>query len=820
VSADTQIGPLETRQQEQPASIASTGAKYLLARFFNVCTFGKIGFFRNWENESARNLMDAVKTSINSNFSKAVSKGLQSLGSSIQGLPEQLKSAHWDPITHLGTAHGTLVRMMPLSNLGQLGDETTRFVVNVLNDIACAKGEFADLNKDVMGTVSRLMGTLYQENSDNKHLMDACKKLAFDKIFSSDFVLSNVLSVDRGEASVMQRFIGWLCSTSLVRNVADHLVTEHILNNPDNNLLKSEPKLFHEKVITACWKDFQAMGGTELSFNNLKRLFSASNESLSPELRQHVEEFNRLQEALSNNLITSTLGKIVRTSGALLPSEESLSNLKRMLTDVLENPCRENYQNFTKACVRLFPQVEKLSEPIQDKIATIAVGHMQTIIRNGGMDHMHEYLVSLGLAISGTDDIMQEIVRVCTSSENVGADLVQSLTPRLQKFINETIHHLNGTGQQAPNVAEGVYIGGTVGFSQLNLFANNPQRTEAVCQLLRSDQTPESIATACLDLAQAWFTTTAPALAVKAAVHKVTYAVSGIGRVLGIGSGKGAPAPNDPPRSAVAVKTASSGIRTSSDEDSDKGDDPLASEVAAVRDEFHEVMAPALQPVVNQQNLEDGLRSMRDADAEVIKRLNNTEGTETVFQDRGWTWTATYKLNSNMSQALNGNALTLTHQGNAIEGRNAQEKLKSLHSVLAQGGNNDATQGIALLSNIIDGAPTLLPSNFQDELANQGLSLVTHFQNGSPVNPSYSLDITNVVYGFDAMTIEGHENNVSGYITCEYPIQTKDGQLTGERVRISFDVNLYDTPTSGRIGSTRLFNINEIRNLSGELVRD
>ncbi|MDR0756145.1 MAG: hypothetical protein LBE99_04515 [Puniceicoccales bacterium] len=857
---DTRVEPLDIKQQEQP-SIASTGAKYLLARFFNACTFGKIGFFRNWENESARNLMNAVKTSINSKLSEVVSGGLQSLGSSIQGLPDQLKSAHWDPITSLGTEHGTLVRMTSLGNLGQLGDATTRFVVNVLNDIACAKGEFADLNKDVMGTVLRLVGTLYQENGDNKHLIDACKKLVFDKVFSSDFVLSNVLSVDRGEASVMQRFIGWLCSTSLVRNVADHLVTEHILNNSDNNLLTNEPKLFHEKVVAACLKDFQDMGGTELSFNNLKRLFSASNESLSPELRRHVEEFNRLQEALSNNLITSTLGKIVRASGALLPSEESLSNLKRTLTDVLGKPCPENYQNFAKACVRLFPQVEKLSEPVQDKIAALAVSYMQPIIQNGDMDHMHEYLVCLGFAISGTDDIMQEIARACTSSESVGADLVQSLTPRLQKFINETIHHLNGTGQQAPNVAEGVYIGGTVGFSQLNLFANNPQRTEAVCQLLRDNKTPESIATACLDLAKAWATTTAPAQMAREATrvvvdvtHNVAEAAQVAGRAV-VGAVKDAASATvetvravkdtvvgmaqDTAEAAQAlghavvstVKDAASatvGVVSSgigrllgrdSGEDVSAINAALAPEVVSVQETFHALMAPSLQQASNRQKLEDGLRSMpRDADAEVIQKLNNTAGTETVFQDRGWTWTATYNLNPNISQALSGNALVFAHQGNRIEGKSAQEKLRSLHGVLAQGSHNDATQGIALLSNIVAGASTLLPSHFQNELDSQGLSLVTHFQGGSPANPSYSVNITNVVYGFEAMTFADHEDNVSCKVSCEYPIQTKDGQLTGERVRISFDVNLYDSPTPGAVGSTRFFNINDIRNLSSELV--
>jgi hypothetical protein len=829
------MGPLETKRQEQPASIASTGAKYLLARFFNACTFEKIGFFRNWENESARNLMNAVKASINSNLSKIVSGGLQSLGSSIQSLPDQLKSAHWDPITSLGTEHGALVRMTPLGNLGQLGDETTRFIVNVLNDIACAKGEFADLNKDIMGTVLRLMGTLYQENGDNKHLMDACKKLAFDKIFSSDFVLSNVLSVDRGEASVMQRFIGWLCSTSLVRNVADHLVTEHILNNPDNNLLKSEPKLFHEKVITACWKDFQRMGGTELSFSNLKRLFSASNESLSPELRRHVEEFSRLQEALSNNLITSTLGKIVRASGALLPSEELLSNLKCTLTDVLENPCPENYQNFAKACVRLFTQVEKLSEPVQDKIAELFVRHTQPMIKNGNMDGC---LLNLALAINNTGEIMQEIARVCTNSESVDANLVQSLTPRLQTFINKMCTCLvQDTGnlmQQDTNdiLAEGTYIGGTVGFSQLNLFAGNPERTEAVCQLLRNNKTPESIATACMDLAQAWFTTTAPVQMIKAATHAVVETAQSVGRTVVDVTQNAAHVVVEAARTAgravvstvqTAVETASSGIGRLLGRDSDKDvpatGDPLASEVAAVQEDFHELIASSLQPVVNRQKLEDGLRSMpKDVEGGTVRSLNSTRDTEMVFQDKGWTWTATYSLNPNMSQALSGNALALTHQGEAIEGRNAQEKLKSLHGVLAQGSSNDATQGIALLSNVIDGAPALLPSHFQEELEAQGLSLVAHFQDRSASNPNYSLNITNVEYGFGAMTLADHENNVSCHITCEYPIQTKEGQLTGNRVRISFDVNLYDTPTAGRMGSTRSFNINDICNLRGELV--
>jgi hypothetical protein len=123
------------------------------------------------------------------------------------------------------------------------------------------------------------------------------------------------------------------------------------------------------------------------------------------------------------------------------------------------------------------------------------------------------------------------------------------------------------------------------------------------------------------------------------------------------------------------------------------------------------------------------------------------------------------------------------------------------------------------LSNIIDGAPTLLPSSFQEELTAQRLSLMIHFQKGSAANPSYSMNVTDVEYGWRAINIAAdHDNNVSCHVVCEYPIQTKDGQLTGERVRISFDVNLYDTLTPGRIGSTRFFNINDIRNLNGELV--
>ncbi|MDR0647664.1 MAG: hypothetical protein LBF43_04530 [Puniceicoccales bacterium] len=823
VSIDTQAKLLETEQQEKPASITSTGAKYLLARFFNVCTFEKIGFFRNWENESARNLINATKACLNS----MIAEKLQGLRSSVQGLPEQLRNAYWDPM------HSTLVRMTPLGNLGELGDETTRFVVGALVDIAHAKGTVAD---NLMNMAVLLLSTAYQENDEDRHLLDACKNLAIKRICSPDFVLSNVLSVDKGDASAMQRFIGWLCSTKLVRNIADHLVTEHILKNPDNNLLKREPKLFHEKVAAACWADYQEMGGDQLSLKNLKKLFSVSNEDLPPTVRRHVEDFNRLQEALSNNLITATIGKLVRAN---LPSEKQLSDFRRAFTDVLECPNPTNYHNLATACIRLCPQAERLSEPVQNKIATLAVPRMQAAIKSGNMDSMREYSLDLARVVSDTDDIMQEITRACTGGESVDDKLVQSLKPRFQSFARNTCIYLSQdadlrTPQDRNNIlAEGTYVGGAVGFSQLDLLVDNPERREKLCGLLENGDA-ESIVGACLGLAQVWTTTTAPVQAIRNATRAVaeaaqtaTNAVVGAAQgvtsvVVGAAQAVGQAVVNT---MQVAINAASSGVGRllgrDSGEDVSAIDDALAPEVASVQQSFHELVDSPVQQIAHRQKLEDELRSIpRSAEAEVVQRLNNTAGTETLFQDRGWTWTATYNLNPNLSKALSGNALALMHQGNAIAGKNVQEKLRNLQGVLAQGSNNDATQGIALLSNIVDGASALLPSHFQDELAAQGLSLVTHFQDGSHANPSYSLDITNVVYGFEAMTFTDHENNVSCHITCEYPIQTQDGQLTGERVSLSFDVNLYDSPTPGAVGVTRVLNINDLHNLSAALVEN
>jgi hypothetical protein len=655
--------PLKTKQQETPPSIISAGAKYLLARFFNACTFEKIGFFRNWENNSARNLINTAKASISSKLSEVVfSKGLQSLENGVQGLPKQLKNVHWDLIMGLGA----LVRMTPLGR-GQLGDETTRFVMNVLEGIAQAKGEFANLSENVMGTALQLIGTLYQENGDNKDLMDACKKWAFDKIFSSDFVLSNVLSVDRGEASVMQRFIGWLCSTSLVRNIADHLVTEHILNNPDNNLLKSEPKLFHEQVIAACIKDFQAMGGHELSLNNLKRLFSVSNENLSPKLRQHVVEFNRLREALSNNLIAATIGKLVRASGVMLPSSKQLSDLKRTLTDLLENPCLENYQNFAMACLLLLPQATKLSESVQNKIAALAVPHVQAMIKSGNMALMRECLSGLTGIISDTGEIMLKIARMCTGNKSVGTELVQNLTPRLQSLINKTCTYLaQNLGNRTQQAFNGI----------LDLFVNHPERIQELSKLLRSNQTPESIIIACLDLVQAWFTAAEPTQMARKAIpavietaqpvehtvvdvaqgathavaghaqavghtviHRVQVAVnaassSGIGRLVETAQSVGRTVVDVAQgathavvghaqavrhavvhRVQIAVNAASSsgigrllGRRFSGGMSAIS--DALAPEIASAQESFRELVAQPLRQAVDRQRLEGGLRSI------------------------------------------------------------------------------------------------------------------------------------------------------------------------------------------------------------------
>ncbi|MDR1254936.1 MAG: hypothetical protein LBJ78_02840 [Puniceicoccales bacterium] len=830
---DTQAELLNTKQQEKPASITSTGAKYLLARFFNVCTFEKIGFFRNWENESARNLVNAVKASIGS----VMGEKLQNLRSSVQGLPGQLRSACWDPMN--GALVGRLIGRTPLGNLGQMGDDTTRFVVGVIMDVAHAGGEVAE---NAMDMTMLLLGTAYQENNEDKRLMDACKKLAFDKIFSSDFVLGNVLSVDKGEASVMQRFIGWLCSTSLVRNVADHLVTEHILNNSNNNLQKNRDlKLFHEQAAAACWKDFQETGGDQLSFSNLKRLFSTSNENLPPIVRQHVVEFNRLQEALSNNLVMATIGNLVRTN---LPSREQLSGFKCAFTDVLENPNPKNYQNLASAFILLLPQGENLSKPVQDKIAALAVPRMQGAIKGGNMDSMRRYLLDLAHVISDADEVMQEITRACSGRENGNDKLVQSLTPRLQSLVRNTYIYFgqdpNLRVQQDRNrmLTEGIYVGGSVGFSQLNLLADNPEREEKLRNLLENSNA-ESIIAACLDLTQVWVTTTRSVQKARDATHAVVDVVQTVGntvveaaKIVGstaVGMAQGAVSVVVDTARAVGqvvantIQVASSGIQRLFGEDSGEDvsaiDDALAPEVAAVQESFHELIAPPLQQVVGRQKLEDGLNLIpRNAAPEVVRRFNSTEGTKTVFQDKGWTWTATYNVNPSISQALSGNALALTHQGNVIEGRNVQEKLRNLQGILAQGSNNDATQGIALLSNIIGETHTLLPSNFQEELDAQELSVVTHFQDGSPASPSFSLNITNVVYGFEAFTLAAHEDNVSCQIACEYPIQTRDGQLTGERVRISFDVNLYDTPTFGRVGSTRSFNINDMRNFSSVLV--
>lgn len=419
---------------EKEIDFLGTTLRYLVARFCNYATFSKVGFLKNWEENSAKTMLQWVE--------QTVSSQLNVVGPQLK---ELAKNACWIPLAK--ATHESFAKNSALA-LSESGDKVTEFICDILEGITTKQDAETGVKGKAFDLIAKTLSTVYQGNPNSQVAMRATISGLVGYLLDKQTIASIMDSCNLGKWTNLTNFvIGFIGARARLEGLIKHHILENKafdVKNPDNNASLKE---FHDELLKAFFKDLENANAGKWTLERLSKVFTDTSQA-SPEAKEYAEKFLKLRGEVLGKVARGTASDIftlLESQGIKIP-ESRQNKVIKTLEEACTQQTEASYTAASMAILLAMPQAENLDESSKDALAQLLSKNVKSIVSHPTPENLKKVIEDVRTTIETTENLLKDITRATLK--------LQKGSPIDDKFANEVTEVLKRAIKKGPDTPQ------------------------------------------------------------------------------------------------------------------------------------------------------------------------------------------------------------------------------------------------------------------------------------------------------------------------------------------------------------------------------